>query len=89
MPTAPLTLTVKNRDGIIFQGEIVSLTSYNEKGKFDILQRHANFISLIKKEIEFRLINKETKKIEIDNAVLKIINDQVEIYLGIGKSPTV
>jgi F0F1-type ATP synthase epsilon subunit len=89
MPTAPLTLTVKNRDGIIFKGEIVSLTSYNEKGKFDILAKHANFISLVKKEIEYRLINKETKKIEIDNAVLKVLNDKIEIYLGIGKSPTV
>jgi F0F1-type ATP synthase epsilon subunit len=89
MPIALLTLTVKNRDGIIFQGEITSLTSYNDKGKFDVLQKHANFISLIKKEIEYRLPNKEIKRIELDNGIIKVLNDRVDIYLGIGISPNV
>ena len=40
-------LLVKSREGILYQGEVESMTSFNEKGEFDILSRHANFISLI------------------------------------------
>jgi F0F1-type ATP synthase epsilon subunit len=89
MQKAQLTLTVKNRDGIIFSGDIVSMTSYNDKGKFDILSRHANFISLIKNEIEYRLPGSTANKIEIDNGILRVIDNKIDIYLGIGRSPSV
>ncbi|OGM12665.1 hypothetical protein A3A76_04485 [Candidatus Woesebacteria bacterium RIFCSPLOWO2_01_FULL_39_23] len=86
MQASPLILTVKNREGILFSGEVMSLTSYNDKGKFDILSKHANFISLIKKNIEYRLKTGEIKKIDVDNAVLKVIDNKVDVYLGIGRS---
>ena len=89
MPTAQLILTVKNRDGIIYSGEVLSITSYNDRGKFDILSRHANFISLINKEIIIRFLNNEEKKMEIDNGVIRVIDNKIDIYLGIGKSPSV
>jgi F0F1-type ATP synthase epsilon subunit len=89
MPVNPLTLTVKNRDGTIFFGEVISLTSFNEKGKFDVLPKHANFISLINKSIDLKLRNGKNKYIEIENGVIKVENNKVDIYLGIGKSPTV
>lgn len=89
MPTRPLILTVKNRDGVIFSGEVASITSYNDKGKFDILPEHANFISLIKTTMIIRLKNGQQQEMVIENGVMRVLADKVDIYLGIGKSPSV
>jgi F0F1-type ATP synthase epsilon subunit len=89
MPVNPLTLTVKDRNSVIFSGDVLSITSYNDAGKFDVLSKHANFISLIKKDIEIRLKTGETKVFEIGNGILKVQDNLVNIYLGIGKSPTI
>ena len=78
-----LSLKVVQRDKTIFEGPIVSLSSYNDKGKFDILEMHANFISLVKDEILIRLENGEEKSIPIKDGVLKVENDRIAIYLGV------
>lgn len=84
-------LTIKSREGIIFSGKVESVTSYNKKGKFDILPTHANFISLIFDKITVRTSSGETKEIAIKNALLRVRQDVVEVYVGIetfGKTNT-
>ncbi len=85
-------LKVSSREGIVFEGEVSSLSSYNEKGKFDILASHANFISLIKKSLTIRADGSDTddktnkgvtKEIAFDNALLRVQENKVEVYLGI------
>ena len=77
-----LKVSITDRAGIVFEGEIDSLTSYNVKGQFDILPSHANFISIIKNKI---IIQRAGKKDEfaVDNGVLKVDNNEIKVYLGI------
>lgn len=85
MNSSKFHLKVQSREGVLFDGEVSSLTSYNEKGKFDVLALHTNFISLVQKKLEIRDsedLNK-TKEIKFENALLRVKDNNVEVYLGI------
>lgn len=79
----PLLLKVRNREEVIYDGEVDSLTSVNEAGKFDILRKHANFISLIKDYIIIRDLKGTKREIKIGQGIMKILDNKVNIYLGI------
>ena len=76
-------LKVQSKEGILYQGDVSSITSYNEKGIFDVLALHANFISLIKKGVEIMQKNGESKNIPFELALLRVRQNQVEVYLGV------
>lgn len=76
-------LKIVAKDGILFDGEIKSLTSYNDKGKFDILALHANFISIIYKSIKIVDVKGIEKEMTIQKALLRNRQNYLEIYLGI------
>jgi F0F1-type ATP synthase epsilon subunit len=77
-------LKIASREGIVFEGEVESITSYNEKGKFDVLASHANFISLINKKIMIvKKDQKETQEINIETALMRVRENMVEVYLGV------
>jgi F0F1-type ATP synthase epsilon subunit len=78
-----IKLTVRDTQEIIFQGEVDRISSYNEVGRFDIYPMHANFISIIRQEIALYLNKQLLKKIDIEQAVLKVKRDVASIYLGI------
>ena len=80
-----ILVSVFTRQRALFQGEAYGLTSRNEKGVFDILPRHANFITLIKQFLT--IYAKEGKKeVPIDNGVLEVNNNRVWVYIGVGSS---
>jgi len=82
-------LKVVSREGVVFENEVTSITSYNELGKFDVLAEHANFISLINTGLIIRDKDNIEKEIKFDNALLKVYKNIVEIYIGVeGMSPT-
>ena len=77
-------LKIVGREGVLYNQNILSVSSYNEKGKFDILGFHSNFISLVNKA----LIIKESKdiaakEIKFDSALLRTKEGKVEVYIGI------
>ncbi|KKQ51419.1 hypothetical protein A2865_02790 [Candidatus Woesebacteria bacterium RIFCSPHIGHO2_01_FULL_39_17] len=83
-------LKIQSKEGIIYEGEVESITSYNAVGKFDVLAEHANFISLINKGL---IIGSESKgslkKIDFNHALLRVRGNQVEVYVGIeGMAPS-
>ncbi len=81
-------LKVHSRQGLVFEGDVDSITSFNETGKFDILAQHANFISLIKKSLTIRDSTGKLREIKVDNALLRMKENQVEVYLGVqGMTP--
>ena len=81
--TSDLELTVRDRTRVIFNGPIKSLSSVNETGPFDILQSHANFISIIKDKLTIRVEGKKEEEMKIDQGVLKVKGNKVTVYLGI------
>lgn len=78
----PLSVIVRNREGILFQGNIVSLSGTNEKGIFDILPLHSNFISLIDQTITLKTVGGEIKQIDVPSGVLRVIENSIEVFVG-------
>lgn len=76
-----ITILVRNRQGIVFEEEVQSITSINEKGPFDVLPQHENFISIIKERLIVHRKNGETKEIEIGQGVLKVISNKAQVYI--------
>lgn len=82
-------LLVRSRDGKIYEGDVQSITSFNEKGMFDVLGQHANFISLIKDKLIIADLNGSRKDIPVNNGLMRVRENNVEVYLGVeGLSPT-
>lgn len=77
-------LKIVSRQGDIFNGEVGFISSVNEEGEFDILPQHANFISLLKEKITYKPINDEVRELKFDTALLRMKDNDLEIYLGIG-----
>ena len=78
-----LSVVVRDRNTLLFQGQIDAVSSFNDKGPFDVLPQHANFISLIKQAVILHIPGKPEKRIEVQSGVLKVRNNNVEVYLGI------
>ena len=77
-------LRVLSREGVLYEGDVSSITSYNEKGKFDVLAQHENFITLTTKGIYIRETGAEEEKaINFDNALIRVRQNNVEAYVGI------
>lgn len=83
-----LNLIIKNRNKVFYNGEALYVTSENDKGRFDILPKHANFISIVKDYIIYKKINGEEEKLDIKTGVLKNTSNSIIIYLETGRKQT-
>jgi F0F1-type ATP synthase epsilon subunit len=88
MVDKPLQLKIHNREGLEFDGEVKNISSVNDKGKFDVLGYHANFISLINDYIIIRKRDGSEEKVNFDKAVMKVKDNLVEVYLGVKELET-
>lgn len=75
-------IIVKNKNGIIMEDDVFAISSYNQIGIFDVLPLHTNFISLIRKKLTIHK-GHENKDIDIGVGLLRVIQNQVHIYLGL------
>ena len=78
-----LFLKVITRKGVAFNAEVDSITGQNNKGDFDVLRQHSQFISLIKNKLIVRLLDHKIQEIPVDNAVMRVKGDNVEVFVGI------
>lgn len=78
-----LHLFIRSREKLLFDGPVKSVSSLNTSGPFDILPEHTNFISIIKDFIAIGLPDGRMQKIKINDAILKVINNEVRIFLGV------
>lgn len=79
-----LKVVVRNRQKAVYDDEAIFVQSINEKGDFAVLGEHTNFISIIKKELIIGKADNNHNKIELtEQAVLKVNNNIVEVYLGL------
>ena len=78
-----LHIHVRNPENVLFEGYVNAVSSYNEKGPFDVLPLHESFISLIKKYLKIYQRNGQIKEIKVDTGVLKVFKNKIEVYLGI------
>ncbi len=78
-----LKVYIRSRTKDIFKGTVYSLTSTNEKGEFDILPTHANFLTLVSKQIILDKGMPSENRIDVDKAILNVSHDNVDVYLGL------
>lgn len=78
-----LAVKIRNRQKIVFQGLVKAITSENNRGVFDVLPQHANFISIIKNKIILHQQSNRKQEILIKSAILKVWNNEAHIYLDI------
>jgi F0F1-type ATP synthase epsilon subunit len=78
-----LKVTIQTTEEIIYDGPAERITSYNEFGRFDIYPLHANFISIIGQELAVYHNKNKVKELTFEQAILKVKQDMVEIFLGI------
>lgn len=78
-----LPVIIRDRTGILFEGDVDAVSSSNDAGPFDVLPLHANFISIIKEAVEVRYRGQMIKRIPVETGVLAVKEGQTEIYLGI------
>lgn len=67
---------------VFFEGEAFSVSSQNRLGNFDVLPKHANFISLIFNKLTIALPSGETLNYQFKRGVLEVRKNEVRIFLG-------
>ena len=77
-------LIVRSRDEIYFQGQVRSFSSANEKGKFDVLVNHANFITLVNQKVTVRMLDGNERDIEMNEGLLRVSKNAAQIFIGFG-----
>lgn len=83
IPPPLISLTVKSREKTLFKGKVSSLSSTNQKGVFDILPLHANFITLVNQKVTVVTDQGLTQEIIVSNGILRFSENAVEIFLGV------
>lgn len=78
-----LSVMIRDRKGIVWEGEATAVTGRNIVGPFDILQQHSNFISIISKKLIIKTADKKTREFNIDSGILQVREGKVMIYLGV------
>lgn len=78
-----ILLKIQTKQGVSFNDKVRAITSFNEKGVFDVLPQHENFISVIKDKIIIHTTDGKDKEMKIDNGVLKVHENEAHIFLGL------
>lgn len=78
-----LTVVIREKDRVIRSETARAVSSMNDKGAFDILPLHVNFVSLIR---DFLIIHKEggqKEEMKIRAALMHVFKNKVSVYLGL------
>ena len=75
-----LTVTIRTREKILFQGKVTGVTSLNERGIFDVLAGHENFISVVKEKLT---IHDSEKSFTFTTGILRVEENVITVYIGV------
>lgn len=82
-----LFVMVRSRDKTFFNDKVKAISSFNEKGPFDILPKHANFISIIKDSVVLHKETGEKEEIIIEGGVIRAFENHVNVFIGVFPHP--
>jgi F0F1-type ATP synthase epsilon subunit len=77
-------LSVVTRQSVLFDGEVETVSSVNDNGEFDVLEKHTNFISLVKDKIVIYTFEGEKQEMKIKEGLMRVVKDEVKVFLGLG-----
>lgn len=79
---AQLKVAVMTPVQVLYTGEAESVSSVNAKGPFDVLDEHANFITIITQRLVIH--GKEGDwQIPVSEGVMQVRENKVRVFLGI------
>lgn len=78
-----LNISIRSRSKVVFDGHVHSLTSINDKGEFDVLPMHANFVTLIKDYIILDKGWETERKLDIRTGLMNTLQDRIDVYLDL------
>ncbi len=77
-----LKLQVRTPEKLIFKGEARAVSSVNERGPFDVLPSHQNFITIIHEKLVIIDTNGEKQDIQVQRGVMRVHENEVTVFLG-------
>lgn len=80
-----MKVTIRNRRKVLYEGFVDFLSSVNSMGEFDVLPRHANFVSLIKDKVVINKGKSGQKVFEIKSGLLSVDEKGISVYVGLGE----
>jgi F-type H+-transporting ATPase subunit epsilon len=83
MPASTLQVEVISPEKIVYKGEAIAITSYNQAGQFDILAEHSHFITLIRDKVIIRKVGKTILQFQLQYGILRCHDNQIKIYIGL------
>ncbi|RJR15957.1 hypothetical protein C4579_01145 [Candidatus Microgenomates bacterium] len=78
-----LNLTVMSKTGMLFNGEVHSITALNKSGAFDVLPDHENFISIITEDMQIVGVDGRKQLIPVRLGLMKVTRNQVQVFLDL------
>ncbi len=78
-----ILLKIQTKEGVSFNEQVKAVTSFNEKGVFDVLPQHENFISVIKDKIIIHTKDGKDNEMKIGSGVLKVYENEAHVLLGL------
>lgn len=79
-----LDVRVVSPSGDLYKLKARSVSSNNSAGRFDILPKHANFVTFIaNKKIDIVLENKQQVQLDYPVSIIKAGKDQVTIFVDV------
>jgi F0F1-type ATP synthase epsilon subunit len=78
-----LDVFIRSKEKLLYSGVGTSVSSENERGPFDILYRHANFICLI---FNYVIVDKglpTEMSFQLEKGIMYVASGKVDIYVGI------
>ena len=78
-----LQVVVRSRQGLVFDGQAIAISSENKKGPFDVLERHANFVTTIQKRLVIIKPGGGKMVMQVGSGMMHVYKDQVLVFLGV------
>lgn len=70
-------------DKILFQGNALAISSKNQKGDFDIIPDHANFITVVMEKLVIVAADGSQKEYNFSTGIIHLYQGIAQIYLDI------
>lgn len=67
----------------LYDGPAYAVSSVNELGKFDVLEDHIAFVTLVKEKVIVHTTSHDKQEFQINRGVLTVKNGVVKVYVGL------
>lgn len=79
-------ILIRDKERVLYNGQALSLTTWNSKGIMDVLPGHSHLVSIIEKQLDIIKNDGNTLSVPVTKAILKVFQGEVRVYLGVFSS---